>query len=58
MAVNMFASQGTMMNLNARAMLIISWTVLAKVAEVLRNFATMNFNMSLQRNMCSKVDSS
>ena len=47
-----------MMNLNARAMLIMSWTVMAEVAEVLRNFASMNFNMSLQRNICSKVDSS
>ena len=37
MAVNMFASKGTMVNLNARAMLIMSWRVMAKVVEVLRN---------------------
>ena len=58
MAVNMFASKGTMMNLNARAMLIMSWRVMAKVVEVLRNVVTVNFNMSLQRNICDKVDSS
>ena len=37
MAVNMFASKGTMVNLNACAMLIMSWRVMAKVVEVLRN---------------------
>ena len=37
MAVNMFASKGTMMILTARAMLIMSWRVMAKVVEVLRN---------------------
>ena len=58
MAVNMFASKGTMMNLNACAMLIMSWRVMAKVVEVLRNVVTVNFNMSLQRNICGKVDSS
>ena len=58
MAVNMFASKGTMMNLNARAMLIMSRRVMANVVEVLRNVVTVNFNMSLQRNICDKVDSS
>ena len=58
MAVKMFASKGTMVNLNARAMLIMSWRVMAKVVEVLRNVVTVNFKMSLQRNICVKVDSS
>ena len=58
MAVNMFASKETMVNLNARAMLIMSWRVMAKVVEVLRNVVTVNLNMSLQPNICGKVDSS